>query len=49
MLVRPGTIPKTTSGKIQHARLAAMIADARLGQAVVYPRRGAERDATEDG
>jgi len=40
LLVRPGTIPKTTSGKIQHARLAALVRDGSLGDAVVYPRRG---------
>jgi acyl-CoA synthetase (AMP-forming)/AMP-acid ligase II len=43
LLVRPGTIPKTTSGKIQHARLGELITDAQLGDALVYPLRGAER------
>jgi len=43
LLVRPGTIPKTTSGKIQHARLGELVADAQLGDALVYPLRGAER------
>ncbi len=43
LLVRPGTIPKTTSGKIQHARLAGMVAEGLLGDAVVHPRRGVER------
>jgi acyl-CoA synthetase (AMP-forming)/AMP-acid ligase II len=41
LLVRPGTIPKTTSGKIQHARLAALVQDRALGEALVHPRRGA--------
>jgi acyl-CoA synthetase (AMP-forming)/AMP-acid ligase II len=41
LLVRPGTIPKTTSGKIQHARLAALVRDGALGDALVHPRRGA--------
>ena len=43
LLVRPGTIPKTTSGKIQHPRLAELVGEARLGDAVIYPQRGAER------
>jgi len=43
LLVRPGTIPKTTSGKIQHARLAAMVAEGQLGDAVLHPLRGAPR------
>jgi acyl-CoA synthetase (AMP-forming)/AMP-acid ligase II len=43
LLVRPGTIPKTTSGKIQHARLAELVGEAGLGDAVIYPQRGAER------
>ncbi len=43
LLVRPGAIPKTTSGKIQHARLATMVAEGELGEALVYPRRGARR------
>jgi acyl-CoA synthetase (AMP-forming)/AMP-acid ligase II len=43
LLVRPGTIPKTTSGKIQHARLAAIVAEGQLGEALLYPLRGAAR------
>jgi acyl-CoA synthetase (AMP-forming)/AMP-acid ligase II len=43
VLVRPGTIPKTTSGKIQHARLATLVAEDQLGDAVLYPHRGAPR------
>jgi acyl-CoA synthetase (AMP-forming)/AMP-acid ligase II len=49
LVVRPGTIPKTTSGKIQHARLAAMVAEGRLGAALLYPRRGAPGMATRGG
>jgi fatty-acyl-CoA synthase len=45
LLARPGTIPKTTSGKIQHARLAAMVAEGALGNAVVYPPRATRRQA----
>lgn len=41
LLVRPGTIPKTTSGKLQHARLTEMVAARELGDAVLYPGRGA--------
>ena len=36
LLVRPGTIPKTSSGKIQHTRLARMIAEDELGDRLVY-------------
>jgi acyl-CoA synthetase (AMP-forming)/AMP-acid ligase II len=36
LLVRPSTIPKTSSGKIQRARLAEMIADNELGDQIVY-------------
>jgi acyl-CoA synthetase (AMP-forming)/AMP-acid ligase II len=43
LLVRPGTIPKTTSGKIQHARLAGLLAEGGLGDALIYPQRGAAR------
>jgi acyl-CoA synthetase (AMP-forming)/AMP-acid ligase II len=43
VLVRPGTIPKTTSGKIQHPRLATLVADEQLGDAVLHPLRGALR------
>ncbi len=46
LLVRPGTIPKTTSGKIQHARLAALVAGEQLGGALLYPRRGREPAGT---
>ena len=43
LLVRPSTIPKTSSGKIQHARLVEMIASHELGPQVVY-ESGAHRD-----
>jgi acyl-CoA synthetase (AMP-forming)/AMP-acid ligase II len=36
LLVRPSTIPKTSSGKIQRARLAEMIVTDELGDRVVY-------------
>ena len=36
LLVRPGTIPKTSSGKIQRSRLGQMIAGAELGDRLVY-------------
>ena len=36
LLVRAGTIPKTSSGKIQRSRLAQMIAGGELGDRVVY-------------
>ena len=36
ILVRSSTIPKTSSGKIQHSRLAQMIQDDELGERVVY-------------
>jgi acyl-CoA synthetase (AMP-forming)/AMP-acid ligase II len=40
MLVRPGSIPKTTSGKIQHARLGEMIQSDAIRERTVY-RSGA--------
>jgi acyl-CoA synthetase (AMP-forming)/AMP-acid ligase II len=49
LLVRPGTIPKTTSGKIQHGRLADLVADAGLGDALVHPRRGPARARAGSG
>ncbi len=36
LLVRSGTIPKTSSGKIQRSRLAQMIANDELGDRVAY-------------
>ena len=36
ILVRSSTIPKTSSGKIQHSRLAQMIQDDALGERIVY-------------
>jgi hypothetical protein len=48
-VVRPGTIPTTTSGNIQHARLAAMVAEDRLGDALLYPQRGAAGVAAASG
>lgn len=40
LLVQKGTIPKTTSGKIQHARLIELIKASALDGVIVYPRRG---------
>jgi acyl-CoA synthetase (AMP-forming)/AMP-acid ligase II len=40
LLVRPGTIPKTSSGKIQRSRLANMIAGNELGGRLVYSSGG---------
>src|SRR5207247_9168028 len=36
LLVRSGTIPKTSSGKIQRSRLAQMLANDELGKRVAY-------------
>jgi acyl-CoA synthetase (AMP-forming)/AMP-acid ligase II len=36
LLVMPGTIPKTSSGKIQRSRLATMIAKDELGDRLLY-------------
>ena len=36
ILVRSSTIPKTSSGKIQHSRLVQMIQEDELGERVVY-------------
>jgi acyl-coenzyme A synthetase/AMP-(fatty) acid ligase len=35
LLVRASTIPKTSSGKIQHSRLVQMIQDGELGERTV--------------
>ena len=43
LLVRPGTIPKTSSGKIQRSRLVQMIAGGELGDRLVYSS-GAHRE-----
>ncbi len=39
LLAKKGAIPKTTSGKIQHARLVELLGDPEFGAKVVYPRR----------
>jgi acyl-coenzyme A synthetase/AMP-(fatty) acid ligase len=36
LLVRSGTIPKTSSGKIQRSRLADMIQDGSLRERLIY-------------
>ena len=43
LLVRPSTIPKTSSGKIQRSRLGQMIANNELGDRVLYAS-GAHRE-----
>jgi len=43
LLVRPGTIPKTSSGKIQRSRLGEMIAREELGDRLLHAS-GARRD-----
>ncbi len=43
LLVKPGTIPKTSSGKIQRSRLGQMIAGNELGDRLVYAS-GARRE-----
>jgi acyl-CoA synthetase (AMP-forming)/AMP-acid ligase II len=48
LLVQKGTIPKTTSGKIQHARLVELIKARALDGVVVYPRRGHSAHATPE-
>ncbi len=43
LLVQPGTIPKTSSGKIQRSRLGQLIASNELGDRILYAS-GAHRD-----
>jgi len=43
LLVEPGTIPKTSSGKIQRARLAQMVSGAELGARLLHTS-GAHRE-----
>jgi fatty-acyl-CoA synthase len=43
LLVKPSTIPKTSSGKIQRARLVEMIASHEVDGQIVY-ESGAHRD-----
>src|SRR3989449_4839647 len=40
LLVKPSTIPKTSSGKIQRSRLGAMITGNELGERIVYASGG---------
>jgi fatty-acyl-CoA synthase len=51
LLVQPQTIPKTSSGKIQRAALAAMIAEGRLADRVLHHTgaTGHEPDGLSDG
>ena len=48
VLVQKGTIPKTTSGKIQHVRLVEQIKAGALDGVIVYPRRGQSFHATPE-
>ncbi|HLC40284.1 MAG TPA: AMP-binding protein [Methylomirabilota bacterium] len=48
LLVQKGAIPKTTSGKIQHARLVEQIRCRALDDLLVYPRRGHSAHATPE-
>jgi acyl-CoA synthetase (AMP-forming)/AMP-acid ligase II len=50
LLVRPQTIPKTSSGKIQRAALAAMVAEGRVADRVLHHMgaTGHEPDAAGD-
>ena len=43
LLVAPGTIPKTSSGKIQRSRLVEMVASSALGERLLYSS-GAHRE-----
>jgi len=43
LLVRPSTIPKTSSGKIQRSRLGQMIANNELREQILYTS-GAHRE-----
>jgi acyl-coenzyme A synthetase/AMP-(fatty) acid ligase len=43
LLVKPGTIPKTSSGKIQRSRLGQMVAGNELADRLVYAS-GAHRE-----
>src|SRR5262245_4906485 len=51
LLVRPQTIPKTSSGKIQRAALAAMVAEGRVSDRILHHTgaAGHEPDAAGDG
>jgi fatty-acyl-CoA synthase len=51
LLVRPQTIPKTSSGKIQRAALAAMVAEGRVADRILHHTgaAGHEPDAAGDG
>jgi fatty-acyl-CoA synthase len=50
LLVRPQTIPKTSSGKIQRAALAAMVAEGRVMDRILHHTGAAspESDPTTD-
>ena len=48
LLVRPQTIPKTSSGKIQRSALAAMVAEERLGDRILHHTGAAGHDGVGD-
>ena len=48
LLVQPGAIPKTSSGKIQRSRLVDMIQADGLGDRLLYASGGTRRGATEE-
>jgi acyl-CoA synthetase (AMP-forming)/AMP-acid ligase II len=48
LLVRPQTIPKTSSGKIQRSALAAMVAEGRVTDRILYRTGAAGQDAAGD-
>jgi acyl-CoA synthetase (AMP-forming)/AMP-acid ligase II len=48
LLVKPQTIPKTSSGKIQRSALAAMVAEGRVADRVLHHTGAAGQDAAGD-
>jgi acyl-coenzyme A synthetase/AMP-(fatty) acid ligase len=42
LLVRPHTIPKTSSGKLQRAALAALVAEGRLADRILHQTGAAD-------
>jgi acyl-coenzyme A synthetase/AMP-(fatty) acid ligase len=48
LLVKPQTIPKTSSGKIQRSALAAMVAEDRVADRILHHTGAAGQDAAGD-
>jgi fatty-acyl-CoA synthase len=48
LLVRPQTIPKTSSGKIQRSALAAMVGEGRMADRILHHTGAAGHDAAAD-